>query len=190
MTIRENNKVIDDERLMRSCATGDESALEILYLRYSQIILNYLYKMIPERTAAEDLTGETFFRVWRKAALFDANKGSFKTWLFRMASRLALNRMKKESRREKLAAQVPLGDRDVADCSQSPVDAARCSENFVRVHKALDCLNEKDRAVLVLRHFQGLGEQEVAQVLRIPRGTVKSRTYYAVRRLKVALETA
>lgn len=180
---------MNDETLVRCCATGDESALEILYQRYSNILLNFLYKMIPERTAAEDLTGETFFRVWNKASLFDERKGSFKTWVFRMASRLALNRLKRETRRERLAAQLPLGDRDVADHSQSPVDAARSAENRAWVHRALNHLNDRDRAVLILRHFQGLGEQEVAEVLDIPRGTVKSRTYYAVRRLKTALET-
>lgn len=190
MTIWENkNKdTFDDERLVRHCISGDENALRMLYDRYNVSILNYLYRMLPDRTMAEDLTEETFFRVWRKAKLFDASKGSFKTWLFRMASRLAINQLKKRARREKLAAQVPLMEQEVKDESLKPDEAANTSESRSLVQRALATLNEKDKSVLILRHFKGMGEGEVADVLKIPRGTVKSRTYYAVKRLKVALE--
>ena len=188
MVIRENSKVLEDPKLVRSCVNGDEAALETLYLRYNTIILNHLYRMVQDRTAAEDLTEETFFRVWRKAALYDEKKGSFKTWLFRMATRLAINRLKKKARRDERAQQLPLSGQEIADGSSSPVRAARESEAKEIVNRALQNLNEKDKAVLLLRHFEGLGEQDVARILGIPRGTVKSRTYYAVKRLKDALE--
>ena len=188
MTIRESKKVFEDEQLVRSCADGDEAALKELYFRYNHAIFNYLYRMLPDRTAAEDLLEETFFRVWRKASLFDERKGSFKTWLFRMASRLAINRLKKRARRERLAAHISLGDQEVEDTSMSPEKEVDTLEVRSLVLRALETLSEKDRAVLVLRHLKGLGEEEVAQALGIPKGTVKSRTYYAVRRLKGALE--
>ncbi|MHC4943538.1 MAG: RNA polymerase sigma factor [Planctomycetota bacterium] len=188
MTIRENKSVCEDEWLVRFCANGDESALEILYQRYNNAILNFIYRMTSDRTTAEDLTEETFFRVWRKAALFNAKKGTFKTWLFRMASRLTINRLKKQGRRDQLAAQLPMPEQEFEDRSHNPVSAASSAESRRMVHQALRSLNENDRAVLLLRHFKGMGEEEVAQVLKIPKGTVKSRTYYAVRRLKCALE--
>jgi RNA polymerase sigma-70 factor (ECF subfamily) len=188
MVIRENSKVLEDPKLVRSCVNGDEAALETLYIRYNTIILNHLYRMMQDRTAAEDLTEETFFRVWSKAALFDENKGSFKTWLFRMATRLAINRLKKKARRAERAQQLPLSGQEIADGSSAPDRAAGKSEAKEIVNRALQNLNEKDKAVLLLRHFEGLGEQDVARILGIPRGTVKSRTYYAVKRLKDALE--
>lgn len=188
MAIRENMNKLADPILVRECADGNEEALKILYFRYNITILNHLYRMVHDRVAAEDLTEETFFRVWRKASLFDEAKGSFKTWLFRMASRLAINRLKRRTRRERRAPQVTFPEQEVADRSRSPVEEAHALEARERVQTALSTLNDKDRAVLVLRHLEGMGEQEVAKILGIPKGTVKSRTYYAVRRLKGALE--
>jgi RNA polymerase sigma-70 factor (ECF subfamily) len=189
MVIRENSTILKDATLVRGCVKGNEEALSTLYFRYSAIILNHLYRMVHNRIEAEDLTEETFFRVWSKASLYDERKGSFKTWLFRMASRLAINRLRKTSRREKLSAQIPLMDQDVEDNSTSPVASAHASESRKLVHRALSTLKEKDRAIISLRHFEGIGEHEVAEILGIPKGTVKSRTYYAVRRLKSALES-
>ncbi len=174
--------------LVRACADGDEGALEGLYKRYNTVILNYLYRMLRSRADAEDLTEETFFRVWRKASLFDGQKGSFKTWLFRMAGRLAFNRLRKTTRRQGIAAQVPLGDLEVEDSSSSPESMAYTSETCELVMNALGTLNDRDRSVLMLRHIKGMGEEDVSRILDIPRGTVKSRTYYAIRNLKVALE--
>lgn len=188
MAIRENMNKLEDPILVRECADGNEEALKNLYFRYNITILNHLYRMVHDRVAAEDLTEETFFRVWRKASLFDERKGSFKTWLFRMASRLAINRLKRRTRRERRAPHVTLPEQEVADRSRSPVEEAHASEARERVQTALSTLNDKDQAVLVLRHLEGMGEQEVAKILGIPKGTVKSRTYYAVRRLKGALE--
>ncbi len=188
MVIRETCETVEDAAWVRACVGGDEEALKSLYFRYNAIILNHLYKMMRDRIAAEDLTEETFFRVWRKASLFDERKGSFKTWLFCMATRLALNRLKKRARRNARAASLRLDGREVDDGSVSPEEAAGASETRDLLRTAMDTLGERDRAVLLLRHFEGLGEGEVARVLGIPKGTVKSRSYYAVKRLKNALE--
>jgi RNA polymerase sigma-70 factor (ECF subfamily) len=187
MSFRENKETIHDESLIRSCVDGDESALEILYARYSRSVFAFLYRMGSDRTAAEDLTEETFYRAWRKAPLFDARKGSFKTWLFRMAARLAINRFKREGRRESIAPRVPLAE-EIPDGGPAPVEAAWILESRGLLRVALAGLKEKDRSILLLRHIQGMSEEEVGRVLRIPKGTVKSRTYYAMRRLKESLE--
>lgn len=189
MVIREKQSVATDEMLIRRCSDGDETALNPLYQRYKSSIISYLYRLTHSRVEAEDLTEETFFRVWQKSALFNVNKGSFKTWLFRLATHLAINKLRKRARRESLAPHKTLVDQEVEDLSLSPETMARTSEARRLVRTALSTLSEKDQAVLVLRHLEGLGEEEVARILRIPRGTVKSRTYYAVRNLRGALES-
>jgi len=105
-----------------------------------------------------------------------------------MATHLAINLLNKKARRNKRAKQVPLPEYEMPDSTQSPEEAAGISEAKQMVRRALLKLNEKDRAVLSLRHIEGICEKEVAAILNIPRGTVKSRTYHAIRRLKTALE--
>jgi len=187
MVIWEKIKDLTDERLVRFCANGNEEALKPLYFRYRDIVFRHLYRMTTDRVTAEDLTEETFFRVWRKASLFDPEKGSFKTWLFRMATRLAINKLNKRARREKRASQVALSGFEMENPLYSPEEAACTSEARELVQKALSSLREKDRAVLSLRHLDSMGEHDVARILGIPKGTVKSRTYYAIRRLKDVL---
>ena len=188
MPIRETELNQEDAQLVRACAGGDAAALSELHRRYNRSVWNLLYRLVADRQMAEDLAEETFFRLWRKAGLFDERKGAFRTWLFRMATRLAFNHLKKQARRRQRGVEVALEGAERVQPGRGPEEAARVEEEKRLVRRAIEILAPRDRAVLFLRHFQGLDETECARVLGIPRGTVKSRTFYALRRLREVLE--
>lgn len=179
----------EDVRWVRACARGDAAALAEIHHRYNRVVLNHVYRMVWDRQAAEDLAEETFFRLWRKAHLYDPRKGAFRTWLMQMATRLAFNHLKKQARRVRQGGrEVSLEAAEPAGSGRGPVETVCLEEEKRLVRRALQAIAPRDRAVLLLRHFQGLDEAACAQALGIPRGTVKSRTFYALRRLREVLE--
>jgi RNA polymerase sigma-70 factor (ECF subfamily) len=126
-------------------------------------------------------------RIWRRAELFDPGRGTFTAWLYRAAANLAYNKLALKSASEsELSALATLPPAD----TQSPVDAAAATESQQLVHEALGSLSARDRAILVLRHIEERPVAEIAAILDIPEGTVKSRVHYAMHRLRTVLEGA
>jgi RNA polymerase sigma-70 factor (ECF subfamily) len=176
-----------DADLVRRCARGDRDALRLLHERHSESLLRFLERMLHDRARAEDVCQEAFLRIWRRAELFDPARGAFTAWLFRAAANLAFNRLAlKSSSETELSAQLVLPPADV----QSPAEGASDNERARLLHQALAALSPRDRAILTLRHIEERPVAEIAAVLEIPEGTVKSRCHYAMHRLRSALEPA
>jgi RNA polymerase sigma-70 factor (ECF subfamily) len=174
-----------DVDLVRRCARGDRDAIRVLYDRHCDALLRFLERMLRDRARAEDVCQEAFLRVWRRAELFDPARGTFTAWLFRAAANLAFNRLAlKSSSETELSAQLVLPAADV----DSPAEEASESERARLLHAALEGLAPRDRAILTLRHIEERPVAEIAAILEIPEGTVKSRVHYAMHRLRTALE--
>jgi RNA polymerase sigma-70 factor (ECF subfamily) len=161
-----------DEDLIAAVAAGDEAALAVLYRRYERPLHAFLARYTGGRDV-DDLVQETWLRVVRAAARFDAAR-RFSTWLFQIALNLARDWHRRPpgepidpERVALLAAPDPV----------APLQAG------LDVSRLLAALPEAQRAVVILRHFHDLGEDEVATILAIPRGTVKSRLHHAMARL-------
>jgi RNA polymerase sigma-70 factor, ECF subfamily len=181
---------------MRRLAAGDEAALEDLYRRWSKPLLHFLNGMCCDRALAEDLLQEVFVRVWRAAPRYEPT-ARFSTWLFHVARNHWLNEREKRLHRIRpvpLERQAPGEEESSVDApdpgAAPPDEAAAARELGTRIQLAVDRLPEKLRETWVLAVGQGLPYPEVAQVLDIPVGTVKSRMFQAVRHLREELGPA
>lgn len=172
---------------MAFCQQREEFALELLHERHSPGLLRFLERMLRDRARAEDVCQEAFVKIWRRAELFDPKRGTFSAWLYRAAANLAYNRLALRSSSEsELSALQVLPPAQ----GQSPLDGAALDERHRLLHAALGELSERDRAILVLRHIEERPVAEIAAILGIPEGTVKSRCHYAMHRLRDALPSA
>ena len=168
-----------DEELIAAVVAGDETALATLYHRYERPLHAFLARQTGTRDL-DDLVQETWLRVVRAAARFDPAR-RFSTWLFQIALNLARDWRRRPPPEavgsERSATVAGPGPFVASDAGNDASDAA------IDVHRLLAALPETHRAVVVLRHFHDLGEDEVAAILDIPRGTVKSRLHHAMARL-------
>lgn len=181
---------------MLRAARGDGEAFAALYDRWSGPILRYFWHLCYDRDAAEDLLQETFLRLWRAAPRYEV-RARFSTYLFQIAKNLWINERAKVLRRPlRVSLDAPrdgagdgagtLGERLAGD-GPSPSDEASRAETGRRIRAAVDRLSEKLREVLVLAALEEMPYAEVAEVLGIPEGTVKSRMWAAVRELRKRL---
>ena len=135
-----------------------------------------------DRSHAEDLLQETLLRAWRSSRLLDESRGSVRSWLFTVARNLAIDEWRtKRTRTEVAVAEPPEPRNDTRDHTDQLL------LSWV-VADALSRLSEDHRAVLLCCYYRGLSVADAARQLDVPEGTVKSRTHYAMRALRLALE--
>lgn len=168
-----------DARLLMGVVSGHPpDAIDQLYQRYSGRIYGFGVRLLGDRQLAEELVQETFVRLWRTAGSFDPGRGSVTAYVLTMARRIAIDLWRRPSSRpfdpEPPDAPAP-GDQ---------VDAVLTS---VAVSEAMATLSPQHREVLELSYHGDLTQADIAAVLGIPLGTVKTRSYYALRALKLAL---
>ncbi|MFF5563319.1 sigma-70 family RNA polymerase sigma factor [Streptomyces sp. NPDC012623] len=162
--------------------TTDERALTDLQRRHGAALLNFLLGLTyGDRQRAEDLAQETLVRAWLHPEAFDGPYESMRPWLFTVARRLAI-----DARRARMARPPEVGDAALAG-TPDPDDRTESAAAALDVRRAVRTLSAEHRAVLVQLYFRGLSVNEAARVLGVPAGTVKSRSYYALRALARAL---
>jgi RNA polymerase sigma-70 factor (ECF subfamily) len=163
-----------DEDLMAAVASGDETALAALIDRYAASVHAYLFRHSGNRDDADDLLQETWVRVARSARSFDTAR-RFRSWIYGIATNLARDLFRRRMTRERA-----LRDLAMHPPATSDTDAVDRRELRERIAE----LPENLRAVLLLRYYEAMNEAEMAEVLGVPRGTIKSRLHAALRRLR------
>jgi RNA polymerase sigma-70 factor, ECF subfamily len=189
LPLRATHRAESDLTLLRAVARGERWALGALYDRHAALLLGIGARVLGSRDDAEDLLHDVFLEVNRHAGEYDATRGSVRTWLcVRMRSR-ALDRLRAPGRAKcwSLDALPPGADTSPADTDLLEGHGDR---DTVRVRTALAALPEVQRAVLELGYFRGLSCSEIAELLALPVGTVKSRVRSALERLREALAKA
>jgi len=178
-------EAISDGECVKRLLDGETDAFEILVQRHQKTIFNLIYRMLGDYDDAAEVAQEVFLSAYRSIAQFrgDAN---FSTWLYRIAINHA------STRRRSLAnasqRSMALGARDpVDDRHPDPMDAVMQKEIQQRVQAALNCLSPDDATLILLRDMQDVPYEEVAKMLHLPLGTVKSRLYRARQTLKAKL---
>jgi RNA polymerase sigma-70 factor (ECF subfamily) len=181
---------LSDEVLTARVARGDSAALEALYDRHSAVVLGILLKVIGDRAAAEDVLQETFWRVWRGAATYEAQRGSFTGWLFRIARNLAIDTYRRMNIRpqalrgaqaeDALENLTPDPEADVAE--QMQVDLRN-----QQVRRALASLPGVQRQVIELAYFYGMSRQEIAEATGEALGTIHTRARLGLQKLREEL---
>lgn len=184
--------VIDDpdQDLVARWQQGDEAAFEELIVRHERRVYRLLYRMMGSKEDAEDLTQETFLSLHRYGHRFRA-EARFSTFVYRVAANAALNRRRSlgrgRARVEKLKHRQAAGD-DLPSSPRNPEDATLGGELTACVRNALDQLSPSLRMPVILYDIEGLAYGEVAKVLGIAEGTVKSRIHRARRALRENLK--
>jgi RNA polymerase sigma-70 factor (ECF subfamily) len=160
----------------------DAEVLREVYLAHAPALLAYARSLTGgDRSRAEDIVQETFIRACRHPEALDPERGSPRPWLFTVARHVAV-----DSHRARAARPVEVGDAPLALVAVPDDDIDRALDTWL-VAEALASLSEKHREVLLLTFYRQRSVAETAAVLGVPEGTVKSRAYYALRALKVAL---
>ena len=171
----------DDVELMLQIAAGDAGApMAELFHRYAGRLYGFGVRRLGDTGLADELVQETFVRVWRTADQYDPARGSVATFLFTLARRIAVDLWRRPSSRSfepPVEQETAMGDP---------------SDELVRawaLREAMESLSHAHREVLELSYGEtGLSQREIADTLGLPLGTVKTRSYYALRSLKLALE--
>jgi len=166
----------EDLVLIRKCLGGDRRAFEQVVDRYQKPIYNAAYRIVGRREDAEDVTQQVFINAFRNLRSFN-EKRNFFSWLYRIAINESLNKLKSTASRE-IFHETEHGH------DETPDDVYHKKELQQAVQNALGQLTSEHRAVVVLRHFQDLSYDEIAEILELPAKTVKSRLYEARQQLK------
>lgn len=171
-----------DEHLALLATRGERSALSILVERYHAPLLGYLYRVVDgDRALAEDLVQETFVRLMKQAS-YQAGR-PFKPWLYTIATNLARDHFRSPASRQIESIEAE-GHRELPDPSHGPEAASQSADQGAVVAEAIRQLGPEYRTVLLLRYYQNLSLHEIAAVLNLPPGTVKSRLSVGTRRLR------
>jgi RNA polymerase sigma-70 factor (ECF subfamily) len=171
-----------DDELLRSIAAGDAAALTRLYERYAGPLFGYLHRLAGDRMTAEEILQDTMLAVWRSAGAFEG-RAKVTTWLFGVARRQAHNRLRGRSGPAPAGADLP----DRPDHAAGPEELAIAAAGGTPVAAAIDLLPDHHRDVIALVFVAGLPLADVAEVLSIPVGTVKSRLHHARAAVAAAL---
>lgn len=178
-----------DAELVERWQAGDSKAFESLVRRHQGRVYRLLLRMLGSREEAEDVTQEAFLSLHRHGHRF-RRESRFSTFLYRVATNAALNRRRtlgrKRSREDELATRQAAGD-DLPSAPAGPEDSAQAGQVERRIQEALLELSPDLRAAVVLYDIEGQSYREIAKVLEIPEGTVKSRIHRARSALRAAL---
>ena len=188
----------EDSFLVEQCRRGDSAAMERLIIKYQSRVYNAILRICANADDAAELTQETFVKVIEKISDFEGRSG-FYTWVFRIAvnltlnycqrgARLAFRSLDAESDEDNEQAKGALKEILSSDDSPDPAAVAANKELWQMVLKAMNKLDDAQRAVIVLRDIEGMNYAQISEVLEIELGTVKSRLSRARGNLREILE--
>jgi len=171
-----------DEALLALCSRADEGALGELYDRYGRVAYGLALRVVRDRALAEDAVQEAFLAVWRSAGAFLAEQGKPSTWILTLVHRRAVDLVRREERRRA----------DPLDETHEPTGEATDEEAWLRaqrqvVQEALRKLPPEQREAIELAYYGGFTQSELAEKLGQPLGTIKSRMFAGLKRLRELL---
>ena len=178
-----------DGQLVELVAKKDAGALEALYERYGRAAYSLARRILTEETLAQDVAQEVFLSLWREAGRFDAGRGTVATYLLSMTHHRAVDVVRREENLRRWRTSDE-GLELEADPKARVEDAAEASERRAEVRAALKDLPDAQREALLLAYFGGYTQREVAALIGVPLGTVKTRMAAGMRKMKAALQDA
>lgn len=184
---RKEYNTFSDEQLVIALAGGDQHAFNLLYERYSRPLLSFFMRLMwKDREKAEDFVHDLFTKIIHRPELFDPTR-SFKTWMYSVANNMVKNEYKKQEVRKNTSNGLD-SSYAVSDHSKNTMSEAHHSLFKQRFDEQILTLDVKHKEIFELRHFDGLSMKEIADVLQISEGTVKSRLFYATKYLAEGLK--
>ena len=180
---------LTDEQLLGLIVEQQREALETFYRRYAGPVYSLAMQMLRDSGAAEEVTQDVFFNVWRRAASYKPGRGKVTSWLFSIGHHRAIDELRRRQRGKPPVDQDPETFDQPADAYSDPVSYTAVQFERARLEKALVTLRPEQREVVVLAYFKGLTHTEISKHLGHPLGTVKTRMRRALKRLREVLST-
>ena len=177
-TARAADPSSSDQALLARIARGDQLAMRILFARHQTTVYRWILRLVHNEALAEDLLSEVFLDVWRQAGSFQG-RSSVSTWLLAIARHKALSARRRridDQLDETLVAEMP-------DPADDPEIALQKKDRSELLRKALSSLSDEHREVLDLVYYHGRSVKETAQIVGVGEATVKTRMFYARRKL-------
>jgi RNA polymerase sigma-70 factor (ECF subfamily) len=174
-----------DEMLIKRIADGDQLAMRTLFARHQVPLYRWLVRLVRDETLAEDLLSEVFLDVWRRAVSFEA-RSSVSTWLLAIARYKALSALRRRTDAQlddEIAAAIP-------DPADDPERALQNTERNELLRRSLARLSPEHGVVIDLVYYHGKSIKEVAEIAEVAEATVKTRMFYARRKLAELVEAA
>lgn len=171
--------------MTRIARDRDNGAFQQLFETFGGRIKNYMLRHGVDHGTAEELSQEALLTVWRKAALYNPDKGSLSTWIFTIARNLHIDRIRKQTGWQELTSEIAEA---IPSDDHTPDEIASIHERETRVQAALADLTLEQRQVVILSYIEGLSHSQIAEKLSLPLGTVKSRMRLAYQKVRAALE--
>lgn len=177
----------DDEQLIGLIAQQQEQALAQLYDRYHRLIFSLAFAIVNDRATAEEITLDVFLRVWQKAGTYRADQAKVSTWLTRIARNHAIDVLRRRAARsdqytvqweEMLHSDLP---------QQDPEASVEISLRREQIQNAIALLPSDQKQVVMLAYFGGYTQNQIAEILKQPLGTVKTRVRLALQKLRDVL---
>jgi len=174
-----------DEELIARFQNGDNYAFDLLVKRYKDPLMNFIFRFVGEKNEAEDIVQETFLRLFKNKHYYK-EIAKFSTWIYTIAGNLAKTELRKRKRRKLFSISHYMAtekDYDIPDNTTSPESDTNTIVTDKIIQNAIDRLSPKFKQVIILRDIQEFSYEEIAEIVNIPLGTVKSRVNRA--RLKL-----
>ncbi len=183
-----------DAAVMLRMAAGDEASFNYLVGKYNRPMVHFLFRMVHNQAAAEELAQEVFLRVYRARASYRA-EARFTTWLYRIATNLAVNHAR-DTRRERAAQTVYLDQPDeetgttpdVASGEPSAEDELLTQERVKAIRAHVDALPERQRLAVLMHKYQGMDYRQIGEVLKLSESATKSLLFRAYQTLRTKLK--
>jgi RNA polymerase sigma-70 factor (ECF subfamily) len=174
-----------DEALIGRIAAGDKLAMQVLFARHHVRVYRFVLRLVKDQSSAEDLISEVFLDVWRQAGRFEA-RSAVSTWVLAIARFKALSALRKQPD-EPLDEEAVAAIEDTADNPEATVQKKNKSEIL---RQCLTTLSPEHREIIDLVYYHEKSVEEVAEIVGIPEATVKTRMFYARKRLSELLKAA
>lgn len=183
---------LPDDELMAYLGQRDLAAFEALYDRYGDLVYSVSLRVVGDTHVAEEVAQDVFLRVWRRPELFDLSRGKFVTWLLSVARNRSIDEQRKRGRRWRHEAMTTGDDEeDVLPSGNErddPALATVLADERAAVRAAMEVLPPEQKLAIQLAYFGGLTQQEIANKLGQPLGTVKTRIRLGMQKMRGALE--
>jgi RNA polymerase sigma-70 factor (ECF subfamily) len=179
-----------DRKEVAAIADGDQAAFGRVYDRYHRLVFALALRVLGDRTGAEEVAQDVFLRLWHRAVDFDPARGDLAGWLVTVTRNRAIDRLRSRQRRES-SAWTPMPESPDAAAWLSPqfstAPAVATLESAQRVGQVLAALPEAQRRIIELAYYEGYSQSEIATLLKLPLGTVKTWTRTALTTLREAI---